>query len=128
MDEIFNLVYSRTFDQILESLKNSRSNVRSLQDRPIVVEQQSSPYNRAERMQSTQVYWREIESPNQWKAGFSEWQERENTVWHWVSGEATACFPGRFRWNGEGLGGTCGRYHSRATTWHGPYEVAFVFG
>ena len=55
MDEIFNLVYSRTFDQILESLKNSRSNVRSLQDRPIVVEQQSSPYNRAERMQSTQV-------------------------------------------------------------------------
>ncbi|KAK4591343.1 hypothetical protein RGQ29_021518 [Quercus rubra] len=52
-DEIFDLIYARTYNQILKSLESSRSNVRSLQDRPIVVEQQSSPYNRAERIQST---------------------------------------------------------------------------
>lgn len=53
-DEISNLIYARTYDQILESLESSRSNVRSLQDRPIEVEQESSPYNRVKRMQSTQ--------------------------------------------------------------------------
>ena len=48
-----NLIYTRTYHQILESLESSRSNVRSLQDRPIEEEHESSRYNRVERMQST---------------------------------------------------------------------------
>nr|XP_023873173.1 disease resistance protein RGA2-like [Quercus suber] len=52
--EIFDLIYVRTYNQILKSLESSRSNVRSLQDRPIVVERQSFPYNPAKRMLSTQ--------------------------------------------------------------------------
>ncbi|XP_030968814.1 probable disease resistance protein At1g58602 [Quercus lobata] len=47
-------LYRKSYDQIYESLERSRSNVRSLQDRPIILEKKPCPYNPDVRLQSTQ--------------------------------------------------------------------------